>query len=160
FAFEGYAGGRGRNGGDGPDMTVRIGFARTRFYSRLIVAGIEVGEAPPFYLVADGTSIPPRDWLIVESHGGHGGQGEKGPDGRAGQKGGAGCPAKNGDDGEDGGAGGGGGDGGRGGRITIIAPNENPFLSGLVDARTPGGAAGPGGPGGDPGDGGDAGAGA
>ncbi|MGH7528800.1 MAG: hypothetical protein ACREMN_00310, partial [Gemmatimonadales bacterium] len=38
-----------------------------------------------------------------------------------------------------------GGAGGRGGQITIIAPAEEPFLAGLVEARVPGGEGGPGG---------------
>ena len=157
FSFEGPTGPHGQTGGDGPDVTVRIGILRTPFYDRLIVAGIEVGEAPPFYVVGDGRTVPPRDWLIVASQGGRGGQGEKGTRGRAGPKGNSGCPGTNGADGEDGQPGARGGDGGRGGHITIIVPSENPFLSGLVDARVDGGGAGPGGTGGEAGQGGEAG---
>jgi hypothetical protein len=41
--------------------------------------------------------------------------------------------------------------------VTIIAPQEDPFLAGIVDVSVPGGAAGEGGPGGDGGEGGDGG---
>jgi hypothetical protein len=138
FRFSGRTGSRGHDGGDGPDVTVR-----------LIVASVEVGEAPAFYVLADPDRVAPRDWLIVESRGGTGGTGATGTAGRAGEPAEeGGCPAKDGRPGSNGYNGGAGADGGRGGRITIIAPEENPFLAGLVDARTPGGEGGPGGPGG------------
>jgi hypothetical protein len=146
FRFSGTMGARGREGGDGPDVTVRLALGRSRFYDSLLVVGIEVGQAPPFYLLADPGALPPREWLVVESQGGAGGEGPAGAAGRAGRDGvTGGCPGADGANGEDGTDGGRAGDGGRGGRITIIAPTENPFLAGLVDARTPGGEAGSGG---------------
>ena len=155
LSFSGSSGSSGRDGGDGPDVTVRLALGRSAFYDRLLVIGVEVGVAPPFYLLADPDAVPPRDWLVVESSGGRAGRGEAGGAGGAGAAGTGGtCPGADGEPGTDGGHGGRGGDGGRGGRITIIAPAENPFLSGLVDARTPGGDPGPGGSGGKGGAGG------
>src|SRR5205807_9557637 len=122
---------------------------RSPHVERLLVAGIEVGNAPPFYTVTDANTVPPRDWLIIESRGGRGGRGLAGTRGAKGADGQAGCPAGDGGAGAPGGRGGPGGSGGRGGRITIIVPTEVPFLAGLVDARPPGGPAGDGGPGGD-----------
>jgi hypothetical protein len=158
FRFSGRTGGHGHDGGDGPDVIVRLAWGHSRFYDRLIVASVAVGEAPPFYVLADPDRVPPRDWLVVESRGGAGGIGEAGAAGWAGTAGvEGGCPGKDGKPGANGHDGGPGADGGRGGRITIIAPEENPFLAGLVDARTPGGDAGAGGPGGTGGVGGAAG---
>lgn len=146
FRFSGSTGSRGQEGGDGPDVTVRLAMGRSPFYDSLLVVAIEVGQAPPFYLLADPAGLPPREWLVVESQGGSGGEGQAGTEGKVGQNGvNGGCPGADGGNGQDGGDGARGGDGGRGGRITIIAPAENPFLSGLVDARTPGGEAGAGG---------------
>ena len=149
FDFEGYT------GGDGPDVTVRLGIVRSPYFERLLVASIQVGDAPPFYTVADANAIPPRDWLVIEARGGEGTRGEAG---RRGAAGAAGPPCSDGGPGSDGDPGGVGGSGGRGGRITIIAPSEEPFLAGLVDARSPGGRGGDGGPGGDGGRGGKGGA--
>jgi hypothetical protein len=160
FVFSGHGGARGRDGGDGPDVTVRLALGHSAFYDRLLIVAIEVGQAPPFYLLADPDALPPRDWLIVQSRGGSGGDGEPGTAGKAGAAGADGqCPAADGGRGQDGQDGARGGDGGRGGRITIIAPAENPFLAGLVDARTPGGRRGDGGKGGAGGAGGVGGAG-
>ena len=142
---------------DGPDVTVRLGIARSPFFERLLVASIQVGDAPPFYTIADANAIPPRDWLVIETRGGRGLRGTRGPEGMAGRPGQIGCPGGNGARGSDGGTGGPGGSGGRGGHITIIAPGEEPFLAGLVDARSPGGKGGDGGPGGKGGAGGGAG---
>jgi hypothetical protein len=157
FGFEGVTGDRGQTGEDGPDVTVRLAIVRSPFYERLLVAGIEVANAPPFYTVADANAVAPRDWLILESRGGRGGRGVKGESGVQGGAGAPGCPGGVGGAGGPGGRGGIGGQGGRGGRITIIAPTEVPFLSGLVDARSPGGRGGEAGPGGDGGKGGDGG---
>jgi len=155
LSFIGSSGSGGRDGGDGPDVTVRLALGHSAFYERLLVIGVEVGVAPPFFLLADPDAVPPRDWLVVESRGGRGGRGVAGNAGGTGAAGSAGtCPGADGEPGSDGGNGGRGGDGGRGGRITIIAPTENPFLAGLVDARTPGGDPGPGGAGGKGGAGG------
>ncbi len=154
FRFVGEAGGAGQTGGNGPDVTVRLGMARSPFYERLVVAGIEVGFAPPFYLLADASAILPADWLVVESWGGRGGTGTPGPTGSNGAAGAPGCPAQPGGPGGNGGNGGPGGAGGRGGRISIVAPAEEPFLAGLVEARSPGGVGGAGGPGGAGGKGG------
>lgn len=160
FRFSGPTGSRGQEGGDGPDVTVRLALGHSPFYDSLLVVGIEVGQAPPFYLLADPAGLPPRQWLVVQSQGGAGGEGQPGPAGKAGQHGAnGGCPGADGGNGEDGYNGARGGDGGRGGRITIIAPAENPFLAGLVDARTPGGEAGVGGKAGAGGAGGEGGAG-
>ena len=158
FGFEGAPGDRGEAGGDGPDVTVRLALLRSPFYERLIVAEVEVGAAPPFYVLADAELIPPREWLVMESRGGRGGRGLDGVRGRAGSPGAAGCPGQPGSPGGPGGNGGTGGPGGRGGRITIVAPSEEPFLSGLVDARSVGGAGGKSGRGGDGGPGGKGGA--
>lgn len=158
FVFSGRTGrSGGETGGDGPDVTARLAIVRSPFVQRLIIAAIEVGDAPPFYLLADANTVPPRDWLILKSAGGHGGSGTTGRAGTTGAAGTAGCPGTPGGPGGNGEDGDNGGFGGRGGRITIIAPTEEPFLSGLVDADTPGGegggagrggAAGAGGPGG------------
>jgi hypothetical protein len=148
----------GGNGGDGPDITVRLGVVRSPYVERLLVAGIEVGEAPPLYYVADANVITPRDWLIIESAGGYGGRGGDGEKGATGTAGAQGCPGGAGGPGGNGGNGGPGGGGGRGGRITIITAAEEPFLAGLVDARSPGGRGGDGGKGGAGGRGGEGGA--
>jgi len=148
FAFSGEPGGPAQAGGNGPDVTVRLAILRSPFYDRLLVASIEVGLAPPFHVLADGSTIPPANWLVVESRGGRGGTGASGQAGTDGAGGQAGCPPQPGGPGGNGGNGGGGGAGGRGGRISIIVSSDNPFLAGLVDARGPGGVGGPGGPGG------------
>ncbi len=148
FAFQGSNGGRGGFGGDGPDVTVRLGILRSPHVERLLVAAIEVGDAPPFYTLADANLVPPRDWLIIESRGGRGARGDEGAKGERGSDGAPGCPGGEGFQGSPGRRGGDGGLGGRGGRITIIVPTEVPFLAGLVDARTPGGPGGDGGAGG------------
>jgi hypothetical protein len=154
FAFAGEPGGRAQAGGNGPDVTVRLGVLGSPFYDRLLVAGIEVGQAPPFYVLADATVVPPADWLIIESRGGRGGRGTPGAAGTNGADGAAGCPAQPGAPGGNGGNGGPGGAGGRGGRITIIAPVEEPFLAGIVDTRSTAGEGGPGGVPGQAGNGG------
>jgi len=154
FSFQGVSGDRGSAGGDGPDVTVRLGIVRSPHIERLLVASIAVGDAPPFFTVADANVVPPRDWLVIETRGGKGGRGIKGQNGSAGAAGQPGCAAGDGAPGQAGGRGGVGGPGGRGGRITIIVPTEVPFLAGLVDARTPGGPGGDGGLGGDGGAGG------
>lgn len=154
FLFEGPPGDRGEEGGDGPDVTVRLALLRSPFYEKLLVVGIEVGAAPPFYVLADAEAVPPSDWLIVESRGGRGGRGADGAKGEAGDAGSPGCPGTAGGPGGAGGNAWPGGRGGRGGRITVIAPTEEPFLAGLVDARTPGGAGGKAGRGGEGGRGG------
>lgn len=157
FSFKGPRGRVGQNGGPGPDITVRIGALASPFYDSLIVAGIEVGAAPPFYVFGRPGEIPPLDWVVVESRGGQGGRGAAGSPGAKGAKGTDGCPAGRGGAGGAGGNGGPGGAGGLGGRITIIAPTEQPLLAGLVDAYSNGGDGGPGGPGGAGGPGGDGG---
>ena len=156
FGFQGAPGDRGGAGGDGPDVTVRLGIVRSPYVERLLVAGIEISNAPPFFTVADANVVPPRDWLLIESRGGQGGRGRKGSPGTPGQDAPSRdmCPGSNGGPGSPGGRGADGGPGGRGGRITIIVPTEVPFLAGLVDAHTPGGPGGEGGVGGDGGAGG------
>src|SRR5437667_33136 len=133
---------------------VRLAVLRSPFYDKLFVAGIQVGLAPPFYVLQDAGAVPPADWLVLESRGGRGGTGIAGAKGTDGSAGAAGCPAQPGAPGGNGGNGGPGGSGGRGGRINVIVPLDNPFLAGIVAARSPGGTGGPGGPGGAGGTGG------
>lgn len=159
FSFEGAPGRNDEPGTDGPPVTVRIGTARSPYYPKLIVAGIEVADQPPFYVLADATAIPPADWLEIESRGGRGGRGTRGAAGRNGSDGTAGCPGGPGGAGGNGGNGGPGGAGGRGGPVTVVAPSNLPYLAGLVDATSPGGRGGPGGDGGAAGKGGKGGAG-
>jgi hypothetical protein len=154
WSFSGVSGGPGEPGGDGPDITVRLGLLRSPFYPRLVVASVEVGEAPPFFVLADADQIPPADWLVVESRGGRGGRGADGAAGQAGTAGAPGCPGGAGAPGGRGGNGGPGAAGGRGGRITVIGPAEQPYLVGLVEGRSVGGDGGPGGRGGKGGAGG------
>jgi hypothetical protein len=156
FAFEGERGDRGSSGGPGPDVTVRLALGSSPFVGRLIVAEIAVAAAPPFYVLADADAVPPADWLVVASRGGPGGRGRDGTAGAKGLDGSAGCPGGPGGAGGAGGSGGPGGPGGRGGHVTVIAPENDPFLAGLVDARSEGG---PGGLGGKAGTGGAGGAG-
>ncbi|MGH7416321.1 MAG: hypothetical protein ACREMW_02505 [Gemmatimonadales bacterium] len=158
FQFEGATGDPGGAGVDGPEVTVRLGIVRSPFYNRLLVVAVEVAQAPPLFLLADARSVPPADWLIVESRGGRGGRGVSGARGLRGAEGAAGCPGGAGGPGGVGGSGGPGAAGGRGGRITVIAPESEPFLAGLVDARVSGGEGGPGGAGGAGGAGGPGGA--
>jgi hypothetical protein len=141
-------------GASGAQVTVRLGILRSPFYERLLVAGVVVEDAPPFFVFADANTVPPSDWLIIESRGARGARGTDGEPGTRGAPGAPGCPGGVGGPGGNGGNGGSGGYGGRGGQITIVAPAEEPFLAGLVDARVPGGEAGPGGAGGKGGAGG------
>jgi hypothetical protein len=143
FGFRGAGPGAG-----GPQVTVRLGILRSPFYGRLLVAGVEVEDALPFYVFADANTVPPSDWLVIEARGARGARGGDGETGTRGGPGVAACPGGAGGPGGNGGNGGPGGYGGRGGQITIIAPADEPFLAGLVDARTPGGEGGPGGTGG------------
>src|SRR5207302_9210014 len=73
FQFSGEPGGGAQAGGNGPDVTVRLGIVRSPFYDKLIVAAVELGYSRPFYVFADGNTIPPANWLWVESRGGRGG---------------------------------------------------------------------------------------
>ncbi len=145
-------------GASGPQVTVRIGILRSPFVERLLVAGVEVEDAPPFYVFADAKAVPPSDWLVVEARGSRGARGADGENGASGAAGTDGCPGGAGGPGGTGGNGSPGGPGGRGGQITILAPSEEPFLAGLVDARTPGGEGGSGGSAGKGGAGGKGGA--
>jgi len=160
FAFGGDQGQPTQAGANGPDVTVRLGFGRSPFYDKVLVASVQAGEAAPFYLLYDGRAIPPADFIAIESRGGRGGQGAQGTRGGDGVPGASGCPAQAGGPGGDGGNGGSGAPGGRGGRITVVVPDDQPLLAGLVAARTPGGHGGPGGPGGPGGAGGKGGPGA
>jgi len=141
-------------GAPGPQVTVRVGILRSPYYQRLLVVGVEVEDAPPFFVFADANTVPPSDWIVVEARGSRGARGADGQTGTRGPPGASGCPGGAGGPGGNGGNGGPGGYGGRGGQITIVAPSEEPFLAGLVDARTPGGEGGPGGAGGKGGAGG------
>lgn len=158
FSFSGATGGQNVPGEDGPDVTVRIGILRSPFYDRLLVASIEVGQAPPFFVLADADRVPPSDWLMLESRGGRGGRGTDGAAGQPGSAGQAGCPATAGGPGGRGGNGGSGAAGGRGGRIMVIGPQSEPFLIGLVEGQSVGGEGGAGGRGGKGGAGGQGGA--
>ena len=160
FSFQGEPGGLGQSGGNGPDVTVRLAVLRSPFYDKLFVAGVQVGLAPPFYVLQDATAVPPAEWLAMESRGGRGGTGVTGTSGSDGAAGAGGCPAQPGGPGGNGGNGGPGGSGGRGGRISVIVPLDNPFLAGIVTARSPGGQGGAGGAGGPGGKGGKGGQGA
>jgi hypothetical protein len=154
FVFSGSDGGTGEAGGDGPPITVHVAIGRSPYYDRLLIAAIDVADAPPFHLLADASAIQPADWLVVTSRGGNGGRGTKGRNGGAGAAGSSGCPAGAGGPGGTGGSGGTGSSGGRGGLITIIAASEEPFLAGVVATHSPGGDGGPGGTGGKGGPGG------
>ncbi len=160
FVFSGEAGGPGEAGEPGPDATVRLAVVRSPFFDKLLVAGIQVGLAQPFYVLQDATVVPPADWLVIESRGGRGGTGTTGAKGADGAAGAADCPPQPGGPGGNGGNGGPGGAGGRGGRISVIVPLDNPFLAGMVSARSPGGPGGQGGAGGAGGKGGKGGSGA
>ena len=151
YSFQGQRGSRGQIGRPGPDITVRLDILSSPFHEELLVAGVEVGQAPPFYVFADARFMPHADWLVLESMGGAGGMGMAGSDGAAGAKGADGCPAGAGGAGGAGGNGGPGGAGGPGGHTTIIVPDDNPLLAGLVEAYS---SSGPGGKGGPPGKGG------
>lgn len=144
----------GRGGANGPDITVRLAMGHSPFYAKLLVVAIAVGDAAPFYTLYDARAIPAADWLTIESRGGGGSIGVGGIQGREGRAGADGCPPEAGGPGGDGEDGGPGGDGGRGGRISIVVPNEQPFLARLVIARGVGGPGGPGGYGGTGGRGG------
>jgi hypothetical protein len=157
YRFDGRAGARGEPGFPGPDVLVRLGELSSPFYERLLVVAIEVGDAPPFYLLQDPLAVSPSDWLRIDSRGGRGGRGEKGAGGARGRQGAAGCPGTQGGPGGRGGPGGPGGPGGSGGHVTVMVPGELPYLAGVVEARSPGGQGGSGGPGGDGGRGGEGG---
>jgi len=154
FRFEGPPADVAQSGRDGPPVTVRVGILRSPFYDRLLVTSVGVGDAPPYFVLADANTIPPSDWLLIESRGGAGGRGQKGQGGRDGTAGQSGCPGGPGGNGGNGGNGGPGGAGGRGGTFTVVSPSELPYLAGLVDARTIGGRGGQGGGGGSGGKGG------
>jgi hypothetical protein len=156
--FEGQAGQDGGAGLGGPDITVRVGYLRSPYYDRLLVAAIEVGTDEPRYLLADADRAPPADWILVESRGGRGGRGRPGARGQPGAAGAAGCPGAQGGPGGPGGPAGPGGPGGAGGRITVIVPADEPLLAGLVEGQSVGGRGGDGGPGGQGGQGGRGGA--
>lgn len=159
FRFVGRAGSRGQAGLSGPDVLVRLNELRSPFYPRLLVMAVEVGEAPPFFLLQDAEAVPPSDWLVIRSEGGRGGRGVEGVVGAPGARGADGCPGAQGGPGGAGGAGGPGAPGGPGGPITIVAPAEEPFLAGLVEGQSVGGRGGPGGGGGKGGPGGEGGTG-
>lgn len=154
FQFSGATGRTGAAGAPGPDVLVRLGIVRSPFYERLLVFGVEVGDAPPFYVLADADDVPPSDWFEVQSVGGSGARGRRGPEGARGAPGQDGCPGRPGGQGGVGGPGGQGGPGGSGGPITVIVPTAQPFLAGLVDGSSPGGPGGEGGEGGAGGPGG------
>src|SRR5256886_10285685 len=102
-AFSGDLGGPGEAGEPGRDATVRLAVLRSPFYDKLFVAGIQVGLAPPFYVLQDASAVPPADWLVIEARGGRGGSGVAGTRGADGSAGAAGCPAQAGAPGGDGG---------------------------------------------------------
>jgi len=158
LAFVGSGGREGGAGGPGPGVTVRLGLVSSPFVERLIVAEVSVERAPPLYVLADAQAVPPSDWLEVATVGGRGGRGTEGSGGARGAAGRPGCPGGPGGTGGAGGDGGVGGEGGAGGHVTVIAPEDEPFLAGLVEARTDGGPPGPGGRAGKGGLGGDGGA--
>jgi hypothetical protein len=144
----------GPTGGPGPDVLLRLGTVSSPFYDRLLLLAVEVGDAPPFYVMHDAEDVPPSDWYVVESRGGRGAKGPRGARGTPGPAGRAGCPGAAGGAGGTGLTGGPGGGGGPGGSVTILVPDAERFLAGLVDARSVGGPGGPGGRGGEGGPGG------
>src|SRR5215469_14633467 len=139
FHFVGASGARGAAGADGPAISVRVGIVRSPFYSKLLVSMITVQNDAPVFLFADASTIPPANWLTLDSKGGPGSPGRPGDAGSTGVAGQDACPGGAGGNGGNGGAGGGGAPGGRGGQITVMAPSENPYLAGIVAARAPGG---------------------
>jgi hypothetical protein len=153
FTFWGGPGPAGMRGQDGPDLTVRLAVEHSPFYDKLYVAGIEVGGARPFYVLADSAAIA-AEWLSIESHGGDGGDGMAGSSGLDGSMGAPGCPGQAGGRGSDGGRGGDGGNGGDGGRITLVVPPNQPELARFVKTASWGGSGGRGGDGGRAGRGG------
>ena len=157
YVFDGSNGRRGETGENGPDVSVSLDIGSSPYYDRLLVVGIQVGFARPFYVLADAEDIPTADLLRIVSRGGRGGRGLKGEVGAAGLDGEAGCPGEDGGPGGPGGPGGIGGTGGRGGQISVTVPRSEPFLAGLIDAVSVGGEGGRGGPGGDGGPGGEGG---
>src|SRR6266571_1831800 len=66
FGFAGEQGGASQAGGNGADVTVRIGRGRSPFYDRLIIVGVQVGMQAPFYELYDGRSVPPADFVVIE----------------------------------------------------------------------------------------------
>src|SRR3989441_4032688 len=68
-------------GASGPQVTVRLGILQSPFYDRLLVAGIEVEDAPPYYVLANARAVPPSDWLVISAQGA---RGSRGADGAAG----------------------------------------------------------------------------
>jgi hypothetical protein len=155
--FRGPTAAAGVSGGPGPDVLLRIRQLSSPYYERLLVLGVEVGEAPPFFILQDADRIPPADWFDVASIGGEGGRGQEGEQGGVGVDGRDGCPGGRGGTGGTGGPGGQGAMGGSGGPITIIVDREMPYLAGLVQGRSLGGPGGPGGRGGTGGTGGEGG---
>src|SRR3989442_7147637 len=65
-------------GASGPQVTVRLGILQSPFYDRLLVAGIEVEDAPPYYVLANARAVPPSDWLVISAHGSRGSRGADG----------------------------------------------------------------------------------
>src|SRR2546426_5084519 len=137
FGYAGEQGGASQAGGNGPDVTVRIGRGRSPFYDRLIIVGVQVGRQAPFDELYDGRSVPPADFVVIESRGGRGGPRRPGPQGGGGSSGANGGPAPTGGPGGDGGNGGPGAPGGRGGPITIIVPSRGPPPAGRVPPPRP-----------------------
>src|SRR2546428_3384305 len=71
---------RGAGAGvSGPQVTVRLGILQSPFYDRLLVAGIEVEDAPPYYVLANARAVPPSDWLVISAPGSRGSRGAAGP---------------------------------------------------------------------------------
>ena len=121
FGFRGAGPGAG-----GPQVTVRLGILRSPFYERLLVAGVEVEDAPPFYVFADANAVPPSDWLVIEARGARGARGSDGEPGTRGAPGASGCPGGVGGPGGNGGNGGPGGAGGRGGAGGVGGESSTP----------------------------------
>src|SRR2546421_162945 len=119
FGFRGAG-----SGASGPQVTVRLGIVQSPFYDRLLVSGIEVEAAPPFYVLADARAVPPSDWLIIEARGSRGSRGAEGTNGVAGTAGQPGCPGGAGGPRGAGGNGSAGGAGGRRGGDTRNAPAD------------------------------------
>lgn len=158
FSFSGRNGSRGQAGRNGQDVVVRIGILSSPYVDRLLVAGVEVEQAPAIYLLFDADRVRSADWLHIVARGGRGGRGIRGEQGVQGAQGTSGsCPGEKGAPGGAGGVGGPGGTGGRGGRVTVIVSEDDRLLAGLVDVEVPGGRGGEGGDGGAGGTGGEGG---
>src|SRR5258708_31073293 len=130
FGFESEA------GHDGPDVPVRLAMGHTPYVDKLLIAAIEVADAPPFYALYNASTMPPRSFLVIEARGGRGLSGQAG---RAGLKGTSGASCGDGGNGGAGESGGVGGPGGRGRAPPPTPPGGEALPAGGRRAPAPGG---------------------